>query len=243
MEDDIDIELNLRRAPLFCDISIATLQAISKVATIASYKSGELLFSAGEQAHNLHVLIEGSVKLTARQLDGRESIIELLQPVDSFLMAAVLSSKPYLLSAEAICPVRVLLIPSEVLRRFVSSDSHLALMMIASLANQYRQMVRHVKDLRLRTAAQRLGIYFLQLVEKKGSSVTLTLPFVKKLIAARLNITPESMSRAIAALRQVGVDVQDDEVHIRDIEKLRQFCQVDNILDQLDEDLFVLSDR
>lgn len=243
MEDDIDIELNLRRAPLFCDISIATLHAISKVATTASYEAGELLFSAGEQANNLHVLIEGSVKLTARQLDGRESIIELLQPVDSFLMAAVLSSKPYLLSAEAISPVRVVLIPSELLRRFVSSDSHLALTMIASLANQYRQMVRHVKDLRLRTAAQRLGIYILQLVEKEGSSVTLTLPFVKKLIAARLNITPESMSRAIAALRQVGVDIQDDEVHIRDIEKLRRFCQVDNILDQLDEDLFVLSER
>lgn len=244
MEEDIDIELNLRRAPLFCDISIATLHAISKVATIASYEAGELLFSAGDQANNLHVLIEGSVKLTARQLDGRESIIELLQPVDSFLMAAVLSSKPYLLSAEAITPVRVMLIPSELLRRFVSSDSHLALTMIASLANQYRQMVRHVKDLRLRTAAQRLGIYILQLVEKERSSVTtLTLPFVKKLIAARLNITPESMSRAIAALRQVGVDIQDDEVHIRDIEKLRRFCQVDNILDQLDEDLFVLSDR
>ena len=238
-----DIELNLRRAPLFCDISINTLRAISRAATSQSYKAGELLFSAGEPPDYLHVLIEGTVKLTASQLDGRESIIELLQPVDSFLMAAVLTSKPYLMSAEAIGPVRVLLIPSALLRRHVSTDSHLALTMIASLANQYRQMVRHVKDLRLRTAAQRLGIYILHLVEKEGSNEALTLPFVKKLIAARLNIAPESLSRAIIALRQEGVDFHEDEVRVRSISKLRRFCQVDNILDQLDEDLFVLSDR
>lgn len=237
------IEINLRRAPLFCDISVGTLHAISQQAVAASYEAGELLFSAGEQPDYLHVLIEGSVKLTTKQFDGRESILELLQPVDSFMMAAVLTSKPYLLTAEAITPVQVLLIPSDVLRRLVSSDSHLAMLMIASLGNQYRQMVCHIKDLRLRTAAQRLGIYILHLVEKEGNSSMLTLPFVKKLIAGRLNITPESISRAIVTLRQAGVDIRDDEVHIHDIEALRRFCQVDNILDQLEEDLFVLSDR
>lgn len=239
-----EIEVNLRRAPLFCDISVKTLRAISQKAVTASYEPGEIVFSAGDTANFLHVLIEGSVKLMAKQFDGRESIIELLQPVDSFVMAAVLTSKPYLLSAEAITPIKVLLIPSDLLRRLVTSDSHLALMMIASLGNQYRQMVRHIKDLRLRTAAQRLGIYILHLVEKEGgNSTTLTLPYVKKLIAGRLNITPESISRAIIALRQGGVDIQDDEVRIRDIDELRRFCQVDNILDQLEEDLFVLSDR
>lgn len=237
------IEVNLRRAALFCDISVETLQAISREAVAASFVPGQLLFSAGDRPDYLHVLIEGSVKLTARQFDGRESIIELLQPVDSFNMAEVLTSKPYLLSAEAIGPVRVLLIPSELLRRLVSSDSYLALMMIASLGNQYRQMVRHIKDLRLRTAAQRLGIYILHLVEKGGKRKKLTLPFVKKLIAARLNITPESISRAIAALRLEGVEFHDDEVFISDVAALRRFCQVDNILDQLEEDLFVLSDR
>ena len=63
------------------------------------------------------MLSEGAVKLTAQQLDGRESVIELLQPVDSFIMAAVLTTKPYLMSAEAITFVRVLLIPGELLRR------------------------------------------------------------------------------------------------------------------------------
>lgn len=243
MDNLKEIEINLRRSPLFCDISLKTLHAISREVISTTYEPGELIFSAGERPDYLYVLSEGAVKLTAQQLDGRESVIELLQPVDSFIMAAVLTTKPYLMSAEAITFVRVLLIPGELLRRYVTSDSQLALTMIASLSNQYRQMVMHIKDLRMRTAAQRLGIYILHLVEKEGNKKVLTLPFVKKLIAARLNITPESISRSIAALRQGGVEVRDDEVFIRNIDKLRRFCQVDNILDQLDEDLFILSDR
>jgi len=238
-----EITVLLRRAPLFCDISAQTLEAISRKAQMVSYASGERLFSSGDSPDYLHVLIEGPVKLVVEQFDGRESIIELLQPVDSFLMAAVLTAKPYLMTAEAIGPVRVLLIPGELLRRLVGSDPHLALIMLASMGNQYRQLVRHIKDLRLRTAAQRLGVYLLQLAERERGGDRVRLPFVKKLIAARLNVTPESLSRAIGELRQAGVEIHDDEVHLRDIEQLRRFCHVDHILDQLDEDLFVLSER
>ena len=241
MQTPTDIERALRRVPLFCDISAEVLKAISLEAVPASYRPKDFLFEAGGKPDYLHVLFEGTVKMTTGS-DGRESIIELLQPVDCFLMAAVLTSKPYLMSAQAIDQVKVLLVPSKLLRQLVSNESRLALTMVASLANQYRQMVRHVKDLRLRTAAQRLGIYLLGLVEK-GDSDTLALPFVKKLIAARLHMTPESMSRAIVTLRNEGVDVTEDEVHIHDVDALRRFCKVDNILDELEEEFFVLTDR
>ncbi|WP_303900933.1 cyclic nucleotide-binding domain-containing protein [Thiohalomonas denitrificans] len=242
MQNPSDIELALRRVPLFCDLSAGVLKALSQEAVPASYGPKNFLFKASDKPDHLHVLFDGTVKMTTSSLDGRETIIELLQPVDCFLMAAVLTSKPYLMSAQAITDVEVLLVPSALLRQLVSDESQLALTMVASLANQYRQMVRHVKDLRLRTAAQRLGIYLLGLVEK-GDSNTLALPFVKKLIAARLHMTPESMSRAIVTLRNEGVDVTEDEVHIHDIDALRRFCKVDNILDELEEEFFVLTDR
>lgn len=238
-----EITVFLRRAPLFCDVSAQTLEAINREAQVVSYDSGERLFTSGDPPDYLHVLIEGPVKLVAEQFDGRESIIELLQPVDSFIMAAVLTAKPYLMTAVAVGPVRVLLIPGELLRELVGSDPRLALVMLASMGNQYRQLVRHIKDLRLRTAAQRLGVYLLQLADKEQGGETLRLPFVKKLIAARLNVTPESLSRAIGELREAGVEMREDEVQLHDIEELRRFCHVDHILDQLDEDLFVLSER
>ena len=243
MQTPSSIEIALRRAPLFCDLAPEVLKSLSEEVTSYSYASGDFLFEAGGSPDYLHVLMEGTVKMTTGKLGGRESVIELLQPVDCFLMAAVLTSKPYLMSAQAIDSVRVLTIPATLLRRLVSHEPQLALTMIASLSNQYRQMVRHVKDLRLRTAAQRLGIYLLGLAEKVGSRDTLSLPFVKKLIAARLNMTPESMSRAILSLRDNGVDIFEDEVHIHDIDALRRFCKVDNILDELDEEFFVLTDR
>lgn len=242
MQTPGEIELVLRRVPLFCDVAPEVLQAISLEATFAAYEAGDYIFKAGGSPDYLYVLLEGSVMMSAGMPDGRESVIELLQPVDCFLTAAVLTSKRYLMSAQAIGGVHLLTIPSTLLRKLVSTEPQMALTMVASLANQYRQMVLHVKNLRLRTAAQRLGIYLLGLAEREGGSDTLALPHVKKLIASRLNMTPENMSRAILALRDEGVDVFEKEVHLRDIEALRRFCKVDNILDELDEEFFVLTD-
>jgi CRP/FNR family transcriptional activator FtrB len=243
MQSLSEMELALCRVPLFCDVAPEVVRELARGASFASYEPGEFLFKAGGSPDYLYILMEGAVKMTAGPLGGRESVIELLQPVDNFLTAAVLTGKPYLMSAQAVDYVSVLTISGTVLRQLVSTEPQLALTMIASLANQYRQMVRHVKDLRLRTAVQRLGIYLLGLAEKEGGSNTLALPFVKKLIAARLNMTPENLSRAIITLRDEGVDVFDDEVHLRDINALRRFCNVDTILDELDEEFFVLTER
>ena len=238
-----EIERALGRVPLFCDVAEEVLQALSLQTSFASFEPGEFLFRAGAMPESLHILMEGAVKMTVVPLGGRESVIEFLQPVDNFLTAAVLTAKPYLMSAQAIDHVRVLTIPATLLRQLVSTEPQLALTMIASLANQYRQMVRHVKDLRLRTSAQRLGIYLLGLAEKEGSSERLALPFVKRLIASSLNMTPENLSRAILALRNEGVEIDEDEVHLRDIDALRRFCRVETIFDELDEEFFVLTDR
>jgi len=243
MQGEKEVELALRRSPLFCDLGSEVIAMLARRTTFRDYGADEFLFHAGESPEFLYILFEGAVKMTAGPLGGRESVIELMQPVDCFLMAAVLSGKPYLMSAQAVDGVRVLVIPADNLRRLVASEPQLALSMIASLANQYRQMVRHVKDLRLRTAVQRLGIYLLGLAEKQGGSRRLSLPFVKRLIAARLNMTPENMSRAILVLRDQGVEVNEKEVLLKDIDALRRFCQVDNILDELDEEFFVLTDR
>lgn len=228
--------LLLARVPLFADLSDETLRRLGRGALLVEHGRGERLFEAGEIPDYLHLLIDGSVQLTGA-IDDREAVVELLRPVDAFIMAAVLTSKPYLMSAKVVDPARLLLIPAALLREQVSTDPRLALTMLGSMANQYRQMVRQVKDLRLRTAAQRLGIYLLRLHEADGDDQTLLLPFDKKLVAARLDMTPESLSRALSVLREHGVEVDFSVVHIAAIERLRKFCRLDEVLDRLDQEL------
>lgn len=230
----------LRRAPMFSSLSEETLSTLGQSAELRIYERDETLFSAGEHPEYLHILIKGSVQLGATS-EEREAVVELLRPVDAFLMAAVFTGQPYLMSAKALTTAHILQIPSQALLRQMTADPQLGMNMLGSLAQHYRQMVRQVKNLRLRTAAQRLALYLLHLVESDNSGRSTTLPYDKRLLAAHLDMTPESLSRSIADLRKHGVDVRKDQVSITDLEKLRAFCRLDQVLDALEADLKVIA--
>lgn len=230
----------LTRAPLFTPVSAAALHTLAAASTIRRYERDAVLFHAGDQPEYLHVLAQGSIQLSAGTPDGREAVVELLRPYETFILAAALTAQPYLMSARAVEPAHVLLIPQRLLLTELKADPELAVALLGSMAQQYRHLVREIKDLRLRTASQRLALYLLHLVESDGSGQAARLPYDKKLLASRLGMTPESFSRAIAELRRHGVDVRGDEVRITDLIELRAFCRVDQLLDTLEQDLRVM---
>lgn len=227
------------RTPLFSSISAPALHALATGATLAHFERDAVLFQAGEQPEYLHLLARGSVQLSAGTPDGREAVVELLHPYETFILAAVLTSQPYLMSARAVEPVHVLLIPARLLLGELKTNPELALALLGSMARQYRHLVREIKDLRLRTASQRLARYLLQLVESEGGQAV-RLPGEKKLLASRLGMTPEHFSRAIAELRRHGIDVRGDDVRVTDLAELHAFCRLDQVLDSLEQDLRVM---
>lgn len=194
--------------------------------------AGRYLFREGGMAENLYVLTEGSIQLTARgSSDSRqESVMEILYPGDTFLLAAVLSRKPYLMSAQAMEECKVLAIPSEVLIELILTEGNFALNLLSSLSLQFRSMVRQVKDLRLRSSAQRAAAFLLELAQEEGRN-EVTLPHSKRLLASRLGMTPERLSRTFATLKEHGVEVRGSRITLRSPAKLRKFCGFDETLD------------
>lgn len=226
------------QAPLFSGVSAQALRNLAAGAILRRYERDEYLFRTGEQSEYLYLLAQGSVQLSADSDDGREAVVELLRPFESFVVATVLTSQRYLRSARAVEPSHVLLIPARLLLGELKGNPDLAIALLGSMAQKYRHMVREIKSLRLRTASQRLALYLLQLVENSGQAARL--PYDKKLLASRLGMTPESFSRALAELRQYSVDVRGDEVRVGDREQLRTYCRVDQMLDALEQDLRVM---
>ncbi len=193
---------------------------------------GRYLFREGGLAENLYVLVEGTIQMTAHSsTDNRqETVMEILYPGDTFLLAAVLSQKPYLMSAQAMEDCRVLAIPSEILIQLILTEGNFALNLLSSLSEQFRSMVRQVKDLRLRSSAQRAAAFLLELAQEEGRN-EITLPHSKRLLASRLGMTPERLSRTFATLREHGVEVRGSHIRIHSPAKLRKFCGFDEALD------------
>ncbi|MBJ7413994.1 MAG: cyclic nucleotide-binding domain-containing protein [Niveispirillum sp.] len=214
--------------PMFRQVETQQLSALAARGSLQRYPRGTLLFQEGDRADFLMVLLEGGVELFARDQAGSETVVETLFPVDSFILAAALTGAPSLMSARTLLPSRVLLLDAEIFRHAVAADPALSAPVMAELAQHFRRLVRQIKDLKLRTGVQRLGCYVLGLA---GEGDEVVLPVDKRILASRLGMTAENLSRAFSTLRDHGLSVQGNRLLIQDRGKLVAFSKPDPLID------------
>ena len=220
----------LRTVPMFerlDPVSLARLDAISEVMTV---EAQTVLCRQSETPSALHLLLEGQIVLTGTAPDGSQAVLEVLDPMSSFILAAVLTELPHLVTATTVTRARLLTIRAPALRALARTEPAIALALLGTVARDFRAMVRQVLDLKLRTATQRLGCYLLALVvDPNAASAQLRLPFDKALLAGRLGCRPDSLSRAFAVLRDFGVETHGATVILHDVPCLRQYATPDEI--------------
>ena len=130
----------------------------------------------------------------------------------------------YPVNAEAIEPSRLLRISRHHLIRMLERHPSLGPCMVGSLTRWQLRLSQELWQLRARTPAQRLAWLLLSLTDQKTGSTTVRLHYPKFVVAAKIGIRPESMSRALARLFEMGVHAQSDRVTIDDVEGLHQFA-------------------
>jgi CRP-like cAMP-binding protein len=217
---DID---RVRRTPFFVVAGEAAMTLLLRTSVIRHIPRGTVLFEQQGSADVLYLLLEGSVGLAARSEEGTETVIEIFGPGELFLVPAAILRLPYLTSATALTDVRVLLIPAEAFRDSVAQDAALGRAIIELLARHWRLMVEQVVDLKLRPADRRVARFLARRVSEEAGAGSADLPEPRGAIAARLGMTPETLSRTLAAMEADGlirnsgkrVDVPDREKLLR----------------------------
>lgn len=211
---------------MFAPLSEPSLTRLGAIAVLTEIDDGVTLCREGDPADKLHVLLRGMVTLSAEAAGGRSAVVEVVRPVRHLILATVLAALPYAVTAVTITPATLLVIGAPALQALLREDPALASGLMRAQALDFRAMVREVCDLKLRTAAERLGCYLLELSqEQQGrNSSQLRLPIGKRLLAARIGCRHENLSRAFASLREFGVETHGKRVILHDIQQLRQFA-------------------
>jgi CRP/FNR family transcriptional activator FtrB len=217
--------------PLFSGLSEKGLRCLDDASVIQHAARGLVLLEQGARPNFQAVVIEGAVHLLGRSAQGREMVIDVVEPPDPLLPAAVVSGAPYLMQAQCIEDVRVLMIKADVFRRLVAGEPALALALIGVLSDQFRAMVRQIKTLKLRPGPQRVAAYLLALSRRQGNGTHVTLPYEKGLIASQLGMTRESFSRILATLQQDIIDMTGQAIRIRDRGALEALSAPDPLID------------
>ena len=215
--------------PLFERLDASLLERIDAITEQVTAEPDQTLSEQGAMPECLHVLLDGQVALSSTAADGTTALVEVLHPIDHFVMASVLTRLTYLMTARTVTRCRLLAIDAAGLMDLVEHEAPLANTLLRSVSREFRTMVRQVRDLKLRTAAQRLGCYLLARV-KDGEAVNadFRLPFDKGLLAARLGCRQENLSRAFATLRAYGVETHGSRVILHDIPRLNALAVPDD---------------
>lgn len=207
----------------FRGMSPATLAKLLRDARTQEHPTGSLLFVQGDAAAACYVVLEGWVKLFRSTMVGEEAVIGVFTSGQSFAEAPALVGGTYPVSAQAVTPLRLIRIPADSLRRTMLAEPEICLTMLASTLMHLRQLVGEIEQLKAQTGAQRVAEFLLSLAPRNSDSARVSLPYDKTLIAGRLGIKPESLSRAFQKLRSHGVMVEQAHVVINDVNHLRSF--------------------
>lgn len=186
------------------------------------------MFSQGDMPEFVHVLLSGEVALVAEDAKFGPTVVEFFPAGEIFVAPAALLDLPYLVSAKAITESRILMIPAAALRRLVTVEAALAEALARALARHWRLLVQQIKELKLKSASERLGSYLLTKALGQEGATSLRLTEERKMIAARLGMTPESLSRAFVQLKDVGITARGKNIAIADISKLRDHCRFED---------------
>ena len=217
--DDLNI---VARVAVFRGLKADVVAHILAPATAVVLKSHDCLFRQAEKATDFFIVIDGWVKLFRITAAGDETVIHVLTRGDSFAEAVAFTGSIYPATAEAVSEARVARLPADHIVRCIRDNPDIALAMIASTSQHLHNLVQQVEQLKAQSGVQRVAEFLTSLCSVHQGKCLIALPYDKALIAARLGLKPESLSRAFARLRTVGVDVNASNVAVGNVEKLRQ---------------------
>jgi CRP-like cAMP-binding protein len=216
-----------RQSLLFSSMPENDAEMLLSTAHVTEYDRGQTIFLQGEKATAIFIVIEGWCKLYRIAPSGTEAVVGVFTQGRSFGEALAFRGDVYPVSAEAVTNLKLMRIEADDYLRRIRETPEAAISLLASTFRHLHSLVGQIEALKARTSAQRVAEFLCELSNAEEGSCEVVLPNDKILIAGRLGMKPESLSRAFARLKSEGVQIKQNLAKIEDIEHLRVYCEED----------------
>jgi CRP-like cAMP-binding protein len=216
---------HLKNIRLFSNLADEDVAPFQEAAQIRSYKKGSFVYFQGDQARFFYVIGGGWVKLFRTMPEGQEVIIDMLTTGHTFGEDAIFEKERHACSAQVVEDVKLLIIPSSLLRAQIRLNPSLAFNMFFTMSKHHRHHSCALAFNAMLNAPQRIGCFLLRLcTDDTQKSALLTLPYDKSLIADTLGMKGETFSRALKILKQeTSARVNGTTVEIDSVQKLAEY--------------------
>lgn len=185
------------------------------------------IFSQDDPADSIYIVLDGWVKLYRISPAGSEAVVGVFTKGHSFGEAVALRGGYYPVFSEAVTNCTLLRIEAHDFLGILQERPEAGIAMLTATYAHLHNLVAQIEQLKAQTGPQRVAEFLLDLTKSDFGACSVQLPYDKVLIAGRLGMKPESLSRAFAKLREHGVQVRQDSAEIQDVETLRAFAERD----------------
>jgi CRP/FNR family transcriptional regulator, cyclic AMP receptor protein len=191
---------------LFCNLTVPAAQRLNEVKSTAVYPKGAMLFIEGQMARGVFVLCSGKVKLSTTSREGKTIITKISETGDVLGLNAVISNRPYEVTAEMMEPGQANFIPKDSLMLMLKDFPEASMRVAQQLSRNYYTAYEEIRTLGLAASpsekfAKLLLSWSTKTTQNDGSSqVKLTLTHEE--IAEIIGTTRETVSRLFSEFKK-----------------------------------------
>jgi len=213
------IIFSLRRTPVFAGLPDDDLAMIADLSLLKSFRKGEYLFRQREPAHGFYIVRRGIINIHRVAADGREQVIHLFRPGESFAENSLVSDTGYLTDARSVAESEVILVPKWEFLQILRQRADIGLRILASMSQHMRGLITSLESVTLKDSETRLMNWIIRRcphpLTNKPTDVAIGM--TKTMLSSELGTRQETLSRTLAKLRESGlISVRGRTIKITD---------------------------
>lgn len=222
----VAIDRLLRRVHLFSSLDDQQLAQVKHSMRLIKLQPGERLFDFGQPAERFFLVVSGQIKLFRVSAEGNEKIIEIAGPGQLFAEAVMFMDRHhYPVCTAALEAADVLSFDNQGFVDLLRDSTDLCLRLLGDLSMRLHARVNEIDQLTLQNATFRVVNYLAELLpDTTDEDAVIDLSAPKNVIAARVSIKPETLSRILHNLARVGIiGINGKTIQVHDPVRLRKF--------------------
>lgn len=211
---------DMGKIPMFAGLEPVLLERIVRTSCCKSANKGERIYWQGDTPRAFYHVLSGQVRRALASPVGEERVIDVLSPGQSFGLAELFGTSSYASFAEAVVPTVILQVDKDGLLGAIAESRQLTLRVLESVADHQARFERDVASCFFQSGTGRLIDYLIREagpILRPFGDTAFQLPMSKSLIASRIGVTAETLSRALRELSDAGlIEVRGKMIILRE---------------------------
>jgi len=215
----------LRGLPYFSRLKDEELKDVSRLVQVVNLDRGKVLLTGGEPCPGLYFVASGSLKVFQVSPEGREQVLMVAGPGQTFNDVPVFDGGPNPASVEGLEPSTVGLIPKDSIEGLVRRYPEVARGMLQVFARRLRLLVSLVTSLSLLSVEGRVGQVLLTYADTSPQPRA-RLRVSQQDLAAMVGTTREVVARSLRSLEEGGaIRRLQTEIEVMDKKRLAELVE------------------